>query len=64
MFSEKTIMNVRSLYRNDGARKYEEVENGLNKMTVGKFEELISKIDMKTQYKKYECVKGMNIIGN
>jgi hypothetical protein len=36
-FSEKTIMTVRKLYRDDNAEHYEDVDGGLNQMTVRKF---------------------------
>ncbi|MFH1563676.1 MAG: class I SAM-dependent methyltransferase [Nitrospirota bacterium] len=63
IFSEKTVMNVRKQFRNDGAIRYEEVESGLNKMTVSKFEQIISNSGLKIQYKKYDCVKGINWLG-
>lgn len=63
MFSERTVMNVRTQFRNDGAVKYEEVESGLNKMTVTKFERIISDSGMKIQYRKYNCIKGINFLG-
>ncbi len=63
IFSEKTIMNVRARFRNDGATKYEEVESGLNKMTVAKFDRLITNSGMIILDKKYECVKGINFLG-
>lgn len=37
IFSEKTIMTVRKLYRNDNAERYEDIDGGLNKMSVRKF---------------------------
>jgi SAM-dependent methyltransferase len=42
LFSERTVMKVRSNFRSDGATKYEEVESGLNKMTVTKFERIVA----------------------
>jgi hypothetical protein len=41
IFKEETIMAVRSLYKTDGAKRFEEVEGGLNKMTVGRFLRLV-----------------------
>ena len=41
LFSERTIMSVRSRFRNDGAKRYEEVEGGLNRMTLRKFYRVI-----------------------
>jgi SAM-dependent methyltransferase len=43
LFKEKTIMAVRSLHRSDGAGHYEEVEGGLNRMTIRRFEHLVVK---------------------
>lgn len=63
IFDEKTIMNVRSRFRSDGASKYEEVKGGLNKMSVDKFEQLISENGLEVQYCKYGCVKSINFLG-
>ena len=62
LFSEKAVMNVRSRFRSDGATKYKDVENGLNLMTVSKFERIVKKSKMEIQYCKYECVKGLNFL--
>ena len=60
LFSEKTVMKVRSNFRNDGAVRYEEVESGLNRMTVTRFENIVSSNNLKLRAKNYECIKGMN----
>ncbi len=60
LFSEKTVMRVRSRYRNDGAKKYHEVESGLNRMTIKKFESIVASSGLKTRYRNYECIKGIN----
>lgn len=62
LFSEKTIMSVRSKFRNDKAKKFEEVEGGLNKMTVAKFNYLIKKSGLTIDYLAYNCVKGKNFL--
>lgn len=41
IFSESTILNIRKLYRDDNASKYEEVDGGLNKMTIKKYEKYV-----------------------
>jgi SAM-dependent methyltransferase len=41
MFTERVLMAARSLYKTDGAMKFEEVGGGLNRMSVRKFEQLI-----------------------
>ena len=42
-FSERTLLNVRNLYPDgsDGAKRFEDVRGGMNKMTVRRFEKLI-----------------------
>lgn len=37
IFPESTIMRVRRLYRSDNAERFEDVEGGLNRMTIRKF---------------------------
>lgn len=61
-FSEKAIMNIRAYFRNDGAHRYEDVEGGLNKMTVVKFERILSSCGMRLLYKRYDCVKKLNFL--
>lgn len=61
-FSEETVMKVRSRFRSDGATKYEDVESGLNKMTVGKFERIIMSSNLKVEFKSYRCIKGINVL--
>ncbi len=64
LFSEETVMSVRARFRSDGAKRYEEVESGLNRMSVGKFERLIGDCGLRVVEKKYECVKGMNFLSS
>jgi SAM-dependent methyltransferase len=62
LFSEETVLKTRAHFRCDGATRYEEVESGLNKMTIAKFERLLAESGMKIQYRKYECVKRWNFL--
>ena len=62
IFDEKTVMNVRRHFRNDGATRYEDVEGGLNKMSVARFETLIKESGLRVTYKHYEGVKGLNVL--
>jgi len=64
LFSEKSIMNVRKRYRQDGAEKFEEVESGLNKMSVAKFERLIKESGLKIVFKNYQGVRGLGFLKN
>ena len=58
-FSESTIMNVRSLYRNDGAIKFAEVEGGLNKVGIRRFLKIVKDLNLKMEYLKLNPVKGL-----
>jgi hypothetical protein len=63
-FSERTIMNVRSLYRKDGARRFEDVEGGLNRMTVAKFERIIPSSGMHIEWMKMWPTKGLPFVNS
>jgi len=41
IFSEASLMRWRSGFRNDGATRFHEIEGGLNKMTIRRFEQLV-----------------------
>ena len=58
LFPEEVVMKVRSHFRSDGAKRYE--ESGLNRMTIAKFESIVSSSNLKITYRNYECIKGMN----
>jgi ubiquinone/menaquinone biosynthesis C-methylase UbiE len=61
-FSEKTVMSVRGRYRKDGARHYEEVESGLNRMSLRKFERLTGASGLRAERLKYVGVKRMHFL--
>lgn len=64
LFSEKTVMSVRSRFRDDGAMRYEDVPGGLNRMSVAKFERLLDEAGLNTEMKLLECVRGMNFLSS
>jgi len=64
LFSEKTIINVRKLYRSDGARSFAEVEGGLNKMTVRRFRGLIKRSKFTVRYFKIYPLKKIPLIAS
>lgn len=64
LFREETVMNVRKHFRRDGATRYVDVDSGLNKMTVGKFERLLQNTSLRVDYRSYECVKGLDFLGS
>jgi SAM-dependent methyltransferase len=59
LFSEKTIMAVRKLFRNDHADRFEEVEGGLNKMTINKFKRSVRRFGFKLEELSLTPVKGL-----
>lgn len=59
LFSEKTVMKVRSRFRTDGATRYQDVESGLNKMSIAKFERLVQESGLVVERCRYRCVKGL-----
>jgi SAM-dependent methyltransferase len=64
LFSERTVMRVRSRFRQDGATRYEEVEQGLNRMTVARFERLIRASGMRVESLNLFPVKGLPLVSN
>lgn len=63
-FSERTIMNVRRRFRDDGATRYEDVKKGLNKMTLHKFDRIVDGCGLRPVYWKLECVRGIDWLGH
>ena len=61
-FSESTVMRVRTYFRSDGAKRYEEIEGGLNKMTVRKFEKIIKNSGLAAEYINYHAVKKIKFL--
>ena len=62
LFPEAAVMKVRAKYRSDGARRYEEVESGLNKMSLAKFERLIERPGIRVMSRRYTAVKRLNAL--
>jgi ubiquinone/menaquinone biosynthesis C-methylase UbiE len=62
LFSEETVLNVRSHFRCDGATRYEEIEGGLNRMTLAKFERIMRNSGMKIEYFKYYSTKQLPLV--
>jgi SAM-dependent methyltransferase len=64
-FSERTVLNVRNLYPDgsDGAKRFEDVRGGLNKMTVRHFEQMIDSVPgMRVEYLKLHSVKKVPLV--
>lgn len=59
LFKEETILALRSLYRNDGAKRFEEVEDGLNRMTVARFLRLVQDSRFDLEMFQPVAIKGL-----
>lgn len=63
LFAESTVMSVRRNFIDDGAKRYEEVEGGLNRMTVAKFARLIAASGLQAASIRYRCIRGLDFLG-
>ena len=61
-FSESSVMDARSHFRSDGARRYQDVEGGLNRMTLSKFERIIRNSGLRTEFLRYYPVKRLPVV--
>ena len=64
-FSERTLLNVRNLYPDgsDGAKRFEDIRGGLNKMTVRRFEQLIAAAPgMRVEHLTLHSVKRVPLV--
>ena len=64
LFRERTVLAVRARYKQDGARRYEDVESGLNRMTVARFEALVAQAGLVVRRRRYRCLKGMDFLAH
>lgn len=62
LFSEKTIMKVRARYRQDGAKRYHEVEGGLNGMSVSRFKRMVADAGLEMEWLYLNPVKGIKVM--
>lgn len=61
-FRESAVMAVRSRYIKDGAKRYEDVTSGLNKMSLRKFERLVRESGLRIAMRRYTAVKQLNVL--
>jgi hypothetical protein len=62
LFSERTVMNVRRLFRQDGAARYIDVESGLNKMSLARFDRIVRGSGLRVEWRTHELVKGIDAL--
>jgi len=64
LFPEKTVMAVRSRFKDDGATRYEEILSGLNRMTLAKFERIIRNSGLRIEHQNYFATKNLPVVKN
>lgn len=47
IFSEKSLLRWRADFKTDGARRFQEIEGGLNQMTIRRFKRLVKESDFR-----------------
>lgn len=62
IFPEKTVMRIRARYRSDGATRYEEVEGGLNKMTLTRFKRMIKSSGLEVVRFSPKGIRNLNCL--
>src|SRR5688500_9369166 len=64
LFSEKTVMSVRSRFKDDGAKRYEDILSGLNRMTLAKFERIIRNSNLTVECQHFFATKNLPVVKN
>jgi SAM-dependent methyltransferase len=62
LFPERSVMEVRALFRCDGAKTYRDA--GLARMSVSEFERITRRSGLTPSYTQYDCVKGLGFLGH
>ena len=64
LFPESTVLRVRSRYRSDNATRYSEVEGGLNRMTVARFEKIMRESGFTIRSLRLISVKRLPLVSH
>lgn len=62
LFSEQSLIRWRSDFKSDGAKKFGEVEGGLNQITIRRFERFVAGSPLKIQHMNPVPIKGINAL--
>jgi len=62
IFAERTILEVRALYRDDGAKRFRDVEGGLNQMTIARFLELLRSSRFRIEKFRTVPIRGFELL--
>jgi ubiquinone/menaquinone biosynthesis C-methylase UbiE len=62
LFSERGLLKLRTRYRADRPTRYEEIEGGLNRMTVARFERIIGESGMRIEHFQLFATAGLPLV--
>jgi hypothetical protein len=62
-FSEEALLRARARFRSDGAKRFSEIEGGLNQMSVSRFERLSKNSGFRIEQLDYRCSCSLNLLG-
>lgn len=62
LFSEKTVLAVRSRFKDDGAKRYEDIVSGLNRMTLAKYERIIRGSGLTVEHQNFFATKNLPLV--
>lgn len=64
VFSEQALLRWRADLRADGARRFEDVEGGLNRMTIARFERLVEASPFRAEHLELAPIRGIGAVHN
>lgn len=62
IFTEKALIRWRSKYKSDGANCFQEVNGGLNKITIGEFKKIVARSPFRFAYIETVPIKGISLL--
>jgi SAM-dependent methyltransferase len=62
VFSEELLIKARSKYKKDGAQRFEEVEGGLNRMSIRKFERILERSSFFIKSLRLIPIRGSSVL--
>jgi SAM-dependent methyltransferase len=62
LFSDKALLTLRSKFRKDRPERIEDIEGGLNRMTVARFESIIREAGMVIERLQLHATKGLPLV--
>ena len=60
-FDEQTVLRVRARYVDDGATRYEDVQGGLNRMTLARFDAFVAGAGLRVVQRRDTFVRPQSV---